>query len=72
MRLAYLQRPHEGRLLNVFFRSVRQRPSAPSMASGRSEFAELFAEVTLWRDRPESFFRQEILASYTRLVATLP
>ena len=35
------------------------------------DIAELFAKVTLWRDRPECFFRQEIWASYIRFVATL-
>ena len=33
--------------------------------------AGCFAKVTLWPDRPESFFRQEIWASYIRFVATL-
>ena len=71
MRLAYPQRPHVIRLWNVVSRSALQRSSAHEHGKWKVDIAELFAKVTLWRDRPESFFRQEIWASYIRFVPTL-
>ena len=71
MRLAYPQRPHVIRRWNVFSRSALQRSSALELGKWKVNMAGCFAKVTLWRDRPESFFRQEIWASYIRFVATL-
>ena len=45
MRLAYPQRTHVRRLLNVFSRSALQRSSAHSMASGRSNIAAVLQKV---------------------------
>jgi hypothetical protein len=59
------------RLWNVSIRSAGQQPSRAEYGKWKVDIAELFAKVTLWRDRPESFFRQEIWASYIRFVATL-
>ena len=67
MRLAYPQGTHVLRLFYRFIRSALQQPSAHSMASGRSNIARLIKNDPQ-RDKSESFFRQEILASDTRLV----
>ena len=45
VRLAYPQRTHVRRLLNVFYRSALQHPSAHSMASGRSNIAAVLQKV---------------------------
>ena len=45
VRLAYPQRTHVRRLLNVFSRSALQRSSAHSMASGRSNIAAVLQKV---------------------------
>ena len=71
VRLAYPHRPRVVRLWNVSIRSAGQQPSRAEHGKWKVDIAELFAKVTLWRDRPESFFRQEIWASYIRFVATL-